>query len=96
VIETEFLNHTAAQAGHPLNYLPSMMRVRKGFANSNPFTEVHSAPGSGFAFCVEAFARVLRTNDQVAIAATNAASIDIAKALEMIGKSLRSVGKVEM
>jgi predicted dehydrogenase len=92
VIETEFLNHTAPAPGHPLNDLPSLMRVRQGFANSTPFADVRSATGSGFAFCVEAFAQVIRSKDQAAIAATNAASIDIAATLEAISQSLRSGG----
>jgi hypothetical protein len=95
VIETEFLNHTAApgtatsQAAHPLNYLPSLMRVRKGFANSAPFREVHSAPGSGFAFCAEAFARVIRARDVGAVERAAQASMDIAATLEAIAISAK-------
>ena len=59
-IETEYLNHTSAQAGgHLFGYLPSQMRVRRGMASSTPFEEVHSAVGSGFLFAADAFARMV-------------------------------------
>lgn len=89
VIETEFLNHTASRVPHPLNYLPSLMRVRKGFGNATPFVQVQSATGSGFAFCAEAFANVIREKDVSAIGRAAAASMDIAATLEAIAHSAR-------
>ena len=89
VMETEFLNHTTARVPHPLNYLPSLMRVRKGFANSTPFAEVQSATGSGFAFCVEAFAKRIHAKDFAAIDRAAQASMDIAATLEAIAQSAR-------
>jgi predicted dehydrogenase len=95
VIETEFLNHTAppgtatTRAAHPLNYLPSLMRVRRGFANSSAFQEVQSATGSGFAFCAEAFAKLIRTRDFAAVERAAQASIDIAATLEAIAISAK-------
>jgi predicted dehydrogenase len=93
VIETEFLNHTgspqAGSASPQPNQLPSMMRVRKGFGNAIPFVDVQSASGSGFAFCAEAFAKVIHEKDFAAIERAEAASCDIAAALAAIGKSAR-------
>ena len=89
VIETEFLNHTASKTPHPQNYLPSLMRVRKGFANSIPFAEVQSATGSGFAFCVEAFAKRIQAKDFAAIERAAQASLDIAATLEAIAQSAK-------
>ncbi|MEY2953362.1 MAG: hypothetical protein RLZZ401_1449 [Pseudomonadota bacterium] len=89
VIETEFLNHTTAKVPHPLNYLPSLMRVRKGFGNATPFVDVQSATGSGFAFCAEAFAKVIREKDFAAIARAEAASVDIAATLAAIAQSAK-------
>ena len=89
VIETEFLNHTASKTPHPQNYLPSLMRVRKGFANSIPFVEVQSATGSGFAFCVEAFAKRIQAKDFAAIERAAQASLDIAATLEAIAQSAK-------
>jgi predicted dehydrogenase len=96
VIETEFLNHTTAKVPHPLNYLPSLMRVRKGFGNAMPFVDVQSATGSGFSFCAEAFANVIRTRDFAAIDRAAAASCDIAATLEAIGKSAKHDKSVDL
>lgn len=97
VIETEFLNHTSnSNTPHPMNYLPSMMRVRKGYGNAIPFVNVHSAAGSGFAFCAEAFAKVIRDRDFAAIDRAAAASCDIAATLAAIGQSARTARFVDL
>ena len=95
-IETEYLNHTADQPGHPYGYLPSQMRVRKGTANSIAFEEVRSATGSGFRFCAEAFARVVAEKDFAAIDRVAAASRDIAATLEAIATSARTQKTVKV
>ena len=93
-VETEYLNHTSDGPGHPLGYQPSQMRVRRGVANTVPFETIHSAPGSGFRFCAEAFARVVAEKDFAAVERAAAASIDIAATLEAIARSARS-GRTE-
>ena len=90
VIETEFLNHTSDDPNHPLKYLPSLMRVRRGFAGTLPLEEVRSATGSGFAFCTDAFANVIHAKDFAAIERAARASCDIAATLEAIGQSAAS------
>lgn len=89
VIETEFLNHTSEDPNHSLKYLPSLMRVRKGSAGTMPLEEVKSATGSGFAFCAEAFAKVIHAQDFAAIDRAGQASCDIAATLEAIGQSAK-------
>ena len=96
VIETEFLNHTSEDPSHPLGYLPSQMRVRRGLAGTAPLVDVQSATGSGFSFCAEAFAKVIHAKDFAAIERAAEASCDIAAALEAIGKSARSGSLVEV
>ncbi len=90
VIETEFLNHTSEDPNHPLKYLPSLMRVRKGFGGTIPLETVRSATGSGFAFCAEAFAQLIHARDFAAIERAAQASCDIAATLEAIGESART------
>ena len=90
VIETEFLNHTANDPAHPLKYLPSLMRVRQGIAGTLPLQTVRSATGSGFAFCVEAFAKVIHDKDFAAIDRAALASRSIAQTLEAIAQSAAS------
>lgn len=82
-IETEYINHPSVE-------VPSQLRVRRGVANTIPFEEIHSAPGSGFAYCVEAFARAVAERDFAAIERAAAASIDIAATLEAIAAAARS------
>ncbi|MBI3367418.1 MAG: Gfo/Idh/MocA family oxidoreductase [Burkholderiales bacterium] len=95
VIETEYLNHTSAQAsGHPFGYLPSQMRVRRAMTAS--FEQVHSAAGSGFRFAAEAFAKVVAERDYDAVGRAAQASLDIAAALEAIARSARSGQAVEL
>jgi predicted dehydrogenase len=90
-IETEYLNHTSAQAGgHPYGYLPSELRVRRGTANSVPFERVRSSTGSGFRFAAEAFAKVVAERDFGAIGRAAEASLDNAATLEAIALSARS------
>ena len=96
VIETEFLNHTSEDPNHPLKYLPSLMRVRKGIAGTTPLETVRSATGSGFGFCAEAFARVIHAQDFAAIERAANASCDIATTLEAIGQSARSGQAVQV
>ncbi len=90
VIETEFLNHSSEDPNHPLKYLPSLMRVRRGLGGTVPLVEVRSATGSGFAFCAEAFAKVIHMQDFAAIERAALASCDIAATLEAIGQSAKS------
>lgn len=82
-IETEYINHPTAQ-------VPSQLRVRRGIANTVPFEEIISAYGSGFRFCVEAFAKRLAERDFAAIERAAAASLDNAATLEAIARSARS------
>jgi predicted dehydrogenase len=90
VIETEFLNHTGAQAGdQPFGYLPSQLRVRRGTAGTIPFEGIRSATGSGFRFAAEAFAKVVAEDDFDAIARAAAASLDNAGTLEAVAQSAR-------
>ena len=66
-IDTDFLNHTSAQlAGDRYGYLPSLLRVRRGTANTTSFEEIHADSGSGFRFAAEAFASVVGERDFVA------------------------------
>lgn len=89
-IETEYLNHTAEPGvPHPLGFLPSQMRVRRGVANTVPFETICSPPGSGFRFAAEAFARVIAQRDTAAIARAAQASRDIATTLEALARSAR-------
>jgi predicted dehydrogenase len=89
-IETEYLNHTSAQAGgHPLGYLPSQLRLRRGTSNSIPFEEIHSGVGSGFRFAAEAFATVVSERDFAAVERAAAASLDNAATLEAMARSAR-------
>ncbi len=88
VLETEYLNHTGP-VGNPAGYLPSQLRVRRGFAGTVPFEEIASATGSGFYFCAEAFAKVVAEKDFAAIERAAAASLDIAATLEAIAVSAR-------
>ncbi len=90
VIETEFLNHTSVVPGHPAGFLPSMMRLRRGFASTRPFEDILSSPGSGFVFCAEAFAKVIREKDHGAIERAATASCDIAASLDAIARSAQS------
>lgn len=91
VIETEYLNHTSRQAGgHPLGYLPSQLRVRRGALNNRPFEELPAAVGSGFAFAAEAFARVVAQGDQAAVDRAAQASLDNAATLQALALSARA------
>ena len=57
-IETEYLNHTSAQAGgHPHGHLRSQLRLRRGIANTIPFEEILTGSGSGFRFAAEEIGR---------------------------------------
>ncbi len=89
-IETEYLNHTSDSHAHVWGYLPSQLRIRQGIANSIPFEEVTSAPGSGFRFAAEAFAHVVHTHDMLAIERAAAASHDIAATLDAIQTSAKT------
>lgn len=95
-VETEYLNHTSDRHDHPLGYLPSQMRVRKGILNSIPFETPRSATGSGFRFGAEAFAKVVADHDFAAIERAAAASIDIAATLEAIAQSARTGRAVDV
>jgi len=88
VIETEYLNHTAASgAVHPLGFQPSQMRVRR--TGSAAFEPVLSATGSGFRFAAEAFAKLVAECDLDAAARAAEASLDIAATLEALALSAR-------
>jgi len=88
-IETEYINHPSLE-------VPSQLRIRRGVANTIPFEDIHSVPGSGFAFCAEAFARVVAARDTDAIERAAAASLDIAATLEAIAQSARSGRPIEV
>ena len=89
-IETEYLNHTSAQAGgHPWGYLTSQLRVRRGTANSIPFEDIHCGTGSGFRFAAEAFAKVVADGNVAAIDRAAEASLDNAATLEALARSAR-------
>ena len=88
-IETEYINH-------PSKEVPSQLRIRRGVANTIPFEEILSVPGSGFAFCAEAFAKVVAARDTAAIERAAAASLDIATTLEAIAQSARSGRPMEV
>ncbi|WP_153108878.1 Gfo/Idh/MocA family protein [Propionivibrio limicola] len=91
VIETEYLNHTAAQPGdNPYGYLPSQLRMRRGIAFNIPFEEIQAATGSGFLFAAEAFAKLVRENDTASFERAAQTSIDIAATLEAISRSAKS------
>jgi predicted dehydrogenase len=90
-IETEYLNHTSAEVGSsPFGYLPSQLRVRRGIANTVPFEEIRSEPGSGFCFAAEAFAKLVAGQDFVTVARMAEASLDIAATLQALAQSARS------
>lgn len=95
VLETEYLNHTGP-VGHPAGYLPSQMRLRRGIPGTVPFEEIHSATGSGFYFCAQAFAKVVAEQDFAAIERAAAASLDIATTLEAIARSAREGRAVDL
>jgi predicted dehydrogenase len=89
-IETEYLNHTSeVSGGHPLGYLPSLLRVRRGTANNVPFETLRSPVGSGFRFAAEAFARLVAEKDFAAIERAAGASLDNAATLDAIERSAR-------
>lgn len=91
IIDTEYLNHTSEQTtGHPYNYLPSQLRVRRGMPNSVPFEPVTTETGSGFLFAAESFARMIASNDAAAIEFYAQASLDNAATLAAIIESART------
>jgi predicted dehydrogenase len=88
VIETEYLNHTAADPqGHPLGFLPSMMRVRHVAGVGVPLVPVVSDTGSGFAFAAQAFVARVQDRDAVKLGQASRASIDIARTLDAVRES---------
>jgi predicted dehydrogenase len=88
-IDTEYLNHTG-EPGHEHGYQPSQLRVRRGIANTIAFEPIESATGSGFRFAVEAFARIVRDKDLIAMNHYAAMSLDIAATIEAVSTSSRS------
>ena len=89
-IETEYLNHCSARAGdNPWGYLPNRLLVRSGIANTIPFETIDSAPGSGFRFAAEAFARLVAEKDFAAAGRAAQASLDIAATLEALARSAK-------
>jgi len=94
-IETEYLNHTSDRAGGRAHgYLPSLLRVRRGIANTMPFETIPAGTGSGFRFAVEAFTQVIRARDVAAIDRAAQASLDNSATLEALALSARTVGVV--
>jgi predicted dehydrogenase len=90
VLETEYLNHTAARVGDNAQaYLPSQMRLRRGPGMRTPFELVSSPVGSGFRFAAEAFAAKVATGDHAALARAAEASLDNADTLAAIARSAR-------
>jgi len=72
------------------------MRIRRGIANSVPFEDVRSMPGSGFRFAAEAFAAFVSGRGAAALARATQASIDNAATLEAIARSARLGAAVEV
>ena len=96
-IYTEYLNHTSDQSsGNAFGYLPSRMSIRRGVAQTIPFEPLSSPTGSGFLFAAQAFARLVRSHDAVAISAASSASIDIAATLDAIRESARTRRPVDL
>ncbi|MDD0815253.1 Gfo/Idh/MocA family oxidoreductase [Curvibacter sp. HBC28] len=89
ILETEFLNHTAAVPDAVTGFLPSQMRLRRGTANSLAFEDLTDECGSGFRFAAEALARWVVAPDAVALARHAQASLDNAATLEALGRSAR-------
>jgi len=90
VLETEYLNHTAARVGdNAQGYLPSQMRLRRGPGMRTPFEAVSSPVGSGFRFAAEAFAAKVVAGDHTALARAAEASLDNAGTLAAIARSAR-------
>lgn len=91
VVETDFLNHTAEPgAPNPLDLTPGLLRVRRGTGAGVPFESIACGTGSGFAFAVEALARVVAARDTAAIERAAQASLDIAATLEALVLSARA------
>jgi predicted dehydrogenase len=95
---TEYLNHTSEnEAGNTFGYLPNIMWIRRGVAQTVPFERVQAPVGSGFRFAAETFARAIRSNqpqphvDEMALA-----SVDIAASLEAISESASTGRPVEL
>ncbi len=86
-IETEYINHPSAAVA-------SRLRVRRGTANTIPFEEIPGPFGSGFRYEAEAFAAMVRANDQAGFEAGASFSVDIAAMLEAVAQSARS-GRTE-
>ena len=95
-LETEYLNHTSDETAHPFGYLASRMQVRKGIPATIPFEQITSPTGSGFRFAAEAFARMIATRDEAALARYALASDDIAATLEAIALSARTGQPVDL
>jgi len=90
VIETDYLNHTSAQAGSsPYGYLPSQLRVRRGTAVTVPYEDIVCGTGSGFRFAAEAFADVVKADAHEAVGRAERASLDNAATLEAMARSAR-------
>lgn len=96
-LESEYLNHTGEEGvPHPLGFLPSTLRIRRGTANTIPFETIQSKTGSGFRFAAEAFAAMVAVGDHRAAEVAAEASLDNAATLEAIGKSAHSLKRVEV
>lgn len=93
VIETEFMNHSTPRA-------TSRMRIKRGAGKGVVFEDVQSActdvDGNGFAYSVEALARLIADQDQAAMERAAQASIDIARTLEAIARSAREQRAVSL
>lgn len=88
-LETEYLNHCSEDVAHPHGYLPSLMRLRRGIANSVPFEVITSPSGSGFRFAADAFATMVANRDQAMMDEYAAVSQNIAVTLAAIAQSAR-------
>lgn len=96
-IEAEFLNHTGDGSGtSPFGYGPSLLRVRRGVANTVPWDTIDSPHGSGFRFAAEAFAKVVREGDREAIDRALQASLDLAATLEAIQRSAKAGRPIDL
>lgn len=96
-IEAEFLNHTGDGPGQPpFGYGPSPLRVRRGVANTVPWEAIERPRGSGFRFAAEAFAKVVREEDQGALDRAAQASLDLAATMQALLESARRGAPVDL
>ncbi|MBV1707113.1 MAG: Gfo/Idh/MocA family oxidoreductase [Hyphomicrobiales bacterium] len=95
-LETEYLNHCSEDVAHPHGYLPSLMRLRRGIANTVPFEVINTPGGSGFRYAAEAFAGMIANGNQAMMDDYAAVSQNIAVTLAAIAQSARDGKSVNL